>query len=129
MYYTLGQRRGLGIGGKSDGNGQRWFVLKKDLETNTLYVSQGEGKELFSVGLDTKGFNWLPKKPDIKTFDCFAKFRYRQPDQKVKVTICENDVHLDFYQPQRAVTEGQYAVLYDQKGIMLGGGEINKVFF
>ena len=129
MYYTLGQRRGLGIGGKSDGNGERWFVLKKDLETNTLIVSQGEGEQLFSVGLETKGFNWLPKKPDKNQFDCFAKFRYRQPDQKVKVTVCGDCVHLDFYEKQRAVTEGQYAVLYDENGVMLGGGEIDKVIF
>lgn len=129
MYYTLGQRRGLGIGGKSDGNGERWFVLKKDLKENVLVVSQGEGEELFSVGLDTKGFNWLPNKPQNDGFDCFAKFRYRQPDQKVKVTFCDQNVHLDFYEKQRAVTEGQYAVLYDQNGVMLGGGEIDKVYF
>lgn len=129
MYYTLGQRRGLGIGGKSDGNGERWFVLKKDLSSNSLIVSQGEGDELFSAGLETKGFNWLPKKPTEKTFDCFAKFRYRQPDQKVKVTVLEDKIHLDFYERQRAVTEGQYAVLYDENGVMLGGGEIDKVIF
>ena len=129
MYYTLGQRRGLGIGGKSDGNGERWFVLKKDLQTNTLIVSQGEGKELFSCGLETKGFNWLPKKPEENEFDCYAKFRYRQPDQKVHVTVLQNGVNLSFYERQRAVTEGQYAVLYDQNGLMLGGGEIDKVIF
>ena len=95
----------------------------------TLVVSQGEGEELFSVGLDTKGFNWLPNKPQNDGFDCFAKFRYRQPDQKVKVTFCDQNVHLDFYEKQRAVTEGQYAVLYDQNGVMLGGGEIDKVYF
>ena len=129
MYYTLGQRRGLGIGGRSDGNGERWFVLRKDLKNNLLVVSQGEGEELFSAGLETKGFNWLPQKPKEKQFDCFAKFRYRQPDQKVKVTVLEDGVHLDFYERQRAVTEGQYAVLYDENGIMLGGGEIDKVIF
>lgn len=128
MYYTLGQRRGLGIGGKSGGNGERWFVLRKDLKTNTLIVSQGEGEELFSCGLDTKGFNWMVEKPK-DVFECFAKFRYRQPDQRVKVTICDDYVHLDFVERQRAVTEGQYAVLYDSEGVMLGGGEIDKVYY
>lgn len=129
MYYTLGQRRGLGIGGQSDSNGGRWFVVKKDLATNTLIVSQGESDEMFSCGLKTKGFNWLPPKPANSEFECFAKFRYRQPDQKVHVKVFDDFVKIKFFEKQRAVTEGQYAVLYDADGVMLGGGEIDEVYF
>lgn len=127
MYYTLGQRRGLGIGGSKDGNGERWFVLSKDLEKNILYVSQGEGKELFSNAMISGKMNWIPKQPQEQTFDCFAKFRYRQPDQKVKVTQLGEKIRVDFYEPQRAVTPGQYVVLYDENGICLGGAEIDEV--
>lgn len=129
MYYTLGQRRGLGIGGKSGGNGNRWFVLKKNLEKNELVVSQGEDDALFSSALECQNFNWIPQVPQEKVFECFAKFRYRQPDQKVKVEIHEDStVKIIFAEKQRAVTPGQYAVLYDENGICLGGGEIEKVF-
>lgn len=127
MYYTLGQRRGLGIGGVKDGDGKAWFVYKKDLKTNTLYVTQGEEDVLFSSALITKGFNWIPQKPKETKFDCFAKFRYRQPDQKVCVEILENDVKITFYNKQRAITAGQYAVLYDENENCLGGGEIDKI--
>ena len=129
MYYTIGQRRGLNLGGTHDGNGQRWFVLKKDLEHNTLYVSQGECEELFSNGLFATDFNWIPEKPEVKEFDCFAKFRYRQPDQKVKVTVLDgNKIRVDFKEKQRAITEGQFVVLYDENGVCYGGGIIDKKF-
>lgn len=128
MYYTLGQRRGLGIGGKSDGNGARWFVVKKDVQNNILYVSQGEGKELFSNGLVSGKFNFIPQRPKDDEFDCFAKFRYRQPDQKVHVKILDDHIEVTFNQPQRAVTPGQYVVLYDGE-VCLGGGEIEKVIY
>ncbi len=127
MYYTIGQRRGLNIGGKHDGNGERWFVIKKDLEKNILYVSQGECDELFSNGLDANTFNWIPEKPKEKEFDCFAKFRYRQPDQKVHVTVTgEHEIKVDFVEKQRAITEGQFVVLYTDEGTCLGGGIIDK---
>ncbi len=129
MYYTIGQRRGLNIGGKADGNGQRWFVLKKDLKENVLYVSQGECDELFSNSLDATDFNWIPEMPSEKEFDCLAKFRYRQSDQKVKVFITGKDtIHVEFAVPQRAVTEGQFVVLYLPDGTCLGGGIIDKVY-
>lgn len=126
MYYTLGQRRGLNIGGRADGNGERWFVTHKDLKNNILYVSQGEDDELFSKSLIAKNFNWIPVKPEQNEFECFAKFRYRQPDQKVKVKILENgDVFVEFFERQRAITPGQFAVLYDEEGNCLGGGVID----
>ncbi len=127
MYYTIGQRRGLNLGGTHDGNGERWFVLKKDLEKNVLYVSQGECPELFSNGLFATDFNWIPEEPKEKEFECFAKFRYRQPDQAVKVTVLEDKkIKVDFKEKQRAITEGQFVVLYDKNGVCYGGGIIDK---
>lgn len=126
MYYTLGQRRGLNIGGKSGGNGDRWFVVKKDLKNNKLIVSQGEDDLLFSSSCITYKVNWIPDIPNEKEFDCYAKFRYRQPDQKVRVKILEDKVVVTFYQKQRAVTEGQYVVFYNN-GYCLGGGVIEEV--
>ena len=126
MYYTLGQRRGLNIGGTKDGNGDRWFVIDKDIKENKLIVSQGEGEELFSSGLITYKVNWIPEEPKEKSFECFAKFRYRQPDQKVKVTIEKDRVVVDFAEKQRAVTPGQYVVFYTETDC-LGGGVIEEV--
>lgn len=126
MYYTLGQRRGLNIGGTKDGNGDRWFVIDKDIRNNKLIVSQGEGEELFSKGLVTYKVNWIPEEPTEKTFDCYAKFRYRQPDQRVRVTIESDKVRVDFYEKQRAVTPGQYVVFYTETDC-LGGGVIEEV--
>lgn len=129
MYYTLGQRRGLNIGGRADGNGQRWFVITKDLERNILYVSQGEDDALFSDGLFASGMNWIPEKPKETEFTALAKFRYRQPDQKVLVKVLgENKIEVIFEQPQRAITPGQFVVLYQEDGICLGGGTIDEFY-
>lgn len=129
MYYTLGQRRGLNIGGLKGGNGQRWFVLEKDLQNNRLIVSQGEDDLLFSDGLIATDMNWIPERPNQEEFVCFAKFRYRQPDQKVKVKITgETTIQVDFDQKQRAITPGQFVVLYDNQGLCLGGGIIDRSY-
>lgn len=129
MYYTLGQRRGLNIGGLKGGNGQRWFVLEKDLQNNRLIVSQGEDDLLFSDGLIATDMNWIPERPNQEEFVCFAKFRYRQPDQKVKVKITgETTIQVDFDQKQRAITPGQFVVLYDNHGLCLGGGIIDRSY-
>ena len=129
LYYTLGQRKGLNIGGRSGGNGKRWFVLDKDVANNILIVSQGEDDKLYSSGLIATGFNFIPEKPLKTTFDCYAKFRYRQPDQKVNVEILDEYVKVRFYEKQRAITPGQYVVLYDENENCLGGGVIDKVIF
>ena len=128
MYYTLGQRRGLNIGGTRDGNGERWFVVDKDVKNNNLIVSQGEGDELYSSGLIAYNINWIPGKPEKNEFECYAKFRYRQPDQKVKVTIEQDRVVVDFVEKQRAVTPGQYVVFYTDTDCM-GGGVIEEVIY
>ena len=123
MYYTLGQRRGLELGGKRGEEG-RWFVVKKDLEHNILYVSHGDETPLYSRACTAEGFNFIPYPPDGREFICRAKFRYRQGEQGVRVVRTgDNSVKIFFDEPQRAVTEGQYAVLYD-KIQCLGGGVI-----
>lgn len=123
MYYTLGQRRGLNLGGVSgEEEGGRWFVVRKDLEHNILYVSHGDEAPLYSKSCEVSGFNWIPAPPQATQFDCTAKFRYRQPDQRVRVYIKKDGgLHIDFAEPQRAVTEGQYAVLYNGEECMGGG--------
>ena len=125
MYYTLGQRRGLNIGGMKGGNGERWFVLDKNLEKNELIVSQGEDDLLYSKSLVASTFNFIPSVPTEKKFDCYAKFRYRQPDQAVTVEIID-DTHIKVYfkEKQRAITPGQFVVLYTNEGLCLGGGII-----
>ena len=127
MYYTIGQRRGLNIGGKNGYEADRWFVVKKDVKTNTLFVNCGECEEMFSNGCVVTDFNWITDRP-TKDFDCFVKLRYRQPDQKVKVEIIdEHTLKLHFETRQRAVTIGQFAVLYAEDGMCFGGGRINEL--
>lgn len=127
MYYTLGQRRGLDLGGKAGEDG-RWFVVKKDLKSNILYVSHGDESPLYSKSCLVSSLNFIGYTPK-KVFECGAKFRYRQGEQKVCVTMQEgNTALIEFAEPQRAVTEGQYAVLYDDVAC-LGGGVIEKVIF
>ena len=124
MYYTLGQRRGLDLGGIKGEDQGRWFVVKKDLEHNILYVSHGDETPLYSKSCLVDGFNWIPSRPQKSEFSCTAKFRYRQPDQPVQVKINDDgSLKIIFEEKQRAVTEGQYAVLYDGENC-LGGGVI-----
>lgn len=126
MYYTIGQRKGLDLGGKHGEEG-RWFVVRKDLKNNILYVSHGDESPLYSKACRASGLNWIGYIPP-RTFECTAKFRYRQPEQKVKVTLEGGGALVEFEQPQRAVTEGQYAVFYDQTAC-LGGGVIDTVIY
>lgn len=126
MYYTLGQRRGLGIGGRSDGTGESWFVIGKDLGRNLLIVQQGEHEELYSTALDANTINWITGASPADSFACTAKFRYRQPDQSVRVTVDGQGAHVEFDRPQRAVTPGQWVVFYRGE-LCLGGGPIDAV--
>ena len=123
MYYTIGQRRGLDIGGKKGDVGGRWFVIDKDLKNNILYVAHGSEERLYSKGLFMKSANWIPFPPEKKEFSCTAKFRYRQADQPVTVTRTGDTLRFQFDDPQRAVTPGQSAVIYDGP-CCLGGGII-----
>ncbi len=123
MYYTEGQRKGLSIGGVRGGEG-RWFVIKKDVANNIVYVSQGDADELYSRRIVCEGFNFIPEAPPSASFRCTAKYRYRQPDRAVRAEILgDGRVIIEFDEPQRAVSCGQYAVLYDGN-YCLGGGEI-----
>ena len=125
--YTIGQRRGLGIGGKKGSNGDCWFVAKKDIINNVLYVSQGAGDALNSKALISQHMNWLVREPITNEIKAKAKFRYRQEDQEVTLYKTEGEaVRIVFEKPQRAVTVGQYAVLYDGD-ICLGGAVIDEV--
>ncbi|AJY76108.1 tRNA 2-thiouridine(34) synthase MnmA [Paenibacillus beijingensis] len=126
MYYTLGQRQGLGIGGS--GTGQPWFVADKDLERNILYVVQGEDHpRLYSRGLTAAGVNWIAPERPQGPVRCTAKFRYRQPDQGVTVTLDgSGGAEVVFDKPQKAVTPGQAVVFYDGD-VCLGGGTIDRV--
>ncbi|WP_028561806.1 tRNA 2-thiouridine(34) synthase MnmA [Paenibacillus pinihumi] len=127
MYYTLGQRQGLGIGGS--GTGEPWFVADKNLAANQLYVVQGEAHpSLYSEGLTATGLNWISPKLLQGPLQCTAKFRYRQPDQDVTITLREDGSTVDvaFAQHQKAITPGQAVVFYDGD-VCLGGATIDKV--
>ncbi|HLS66863.1 MAG TPA: tRNA 2-thiouridine(34) synthase MnmA [Pseudogracilibacillus sp.] len=123
MYYTIGQRHGLGIGGA----GEPWFVVGKNVKENILYVEQGETNiYLYSDGLLANQVNWINDVPD--SFTCTAKFRYRQKDSPVTVEkIAEDTIRVTFKEKERAVTPGQAVVLYDGD-VCLGGATIDEVF-
>ncbi len=125
MYYTIGQRRGLNIGGQKGDDGSRWFVIEKDLKNNILYVAHGEEDKLYSSGLIMKSCNWIPRRPDADVFECTGKFRYRQPEQKCTLHIHNDYIEVKFAEKQRAITEGQFAVFYDGNKC-IGGGVIEK---
>ncbi len=126
MYYTLGQRQGLGIGGS--GTGEPWFVSGKDLEKNVLYVVQGDQHpSLYSAGLSATDVNWISPDKLQGSFTCTAKFRYRQPDQEVTVTLgADGTAEVVFGKLQKAVTPGQSVVFFDGD-VCLGGGTIDRV--
>ena len=127
MYYTLGQRRGLGIGGCGDG--RSWFVIGKDLERNRLLVAQGEDHPmLYSTRCIAGGVTWVGDAPlrEGETLRCTARFRYRQGDQPVEATLTGNKLLIHSLTPQRAVTPGQSAVLYDGERC-LGGAVVEEI--
>jgi tRNA-specific 2-thiouridylase len=127
MYYTLGQRQGLGIGGS--GTGEPWFVAAKDLKENILYVVQGDKHHsLYSMGLTAADVNWISSSKPQGPLRCTAKFRYRQPDQSVTVTLQGDGTTAEivFDSPQKAITPGQAVVFYDGD-TCLGGGTIDEV--
>ncbi|PIC65469.1 tRNA 2-thiouridine(34) synthase MnmA [Sporosarcina sp. P13] len=124
MYHTIGQRHGLGIGGA----GEPWFAVGKDLKRNVLLVEQGFYHDaLFSTSLHATKMNICTTKELPESFECTAKFRYRQPDTKVTVQLIGDKAIVTFDEPVRAVTPGQAVVLYDDEEC-LGGGTIDEVF-
>jgi len=125
MYYTLGQRQGLGIGGRQDANEDPWYVAAKDLESNSLIVVQGDHPLRYSqqlVASDAAWVNDAPQDSDV----CTAKIRYRQDDQSCTVTSLTSDrLRVDFATKQSAITPGQYVVIYSGERC-LGGAVIDR---
>ena len=105
-----------------------WFVVGKDLSQNILYVGQGFYHDnLMSTSLDASQVHFTKEMPEEFTIECTAKFRYRQPDSKVTVTVKGDKAVVNFDQPQRAVTPGQAVVFYDGDEC-LGGGLIDRAY-
>ena len=127
MYYTLGQRQGLGIGGRQDAGEQPWYVADKDLARNALIVVQGhDHPALLKTSATASQFAWVAGAPPAAAFACTAKVRYRQVDQACQVQVStEGDCHVRFDAPQRAVTPGQYVVFYSGEQC-LGGGVVDR---
>ena len=123
MYFTLGQRKGLGIGGTRHGTGEPWFVVHKDMDSRTLFVAQGDDHLLYSDQLVASELTWVDGAPPSENFHCAAKTRYRQCDQQCEVVVDNERVRVRFKDPQRSVTPGQSVVFYDGE-ICLGGGII-----
>lgn len=124
MYYTLGQRKGLGLGGTADGEEAPWYVLDKDLEQNRLLVAQGEHPLLYASGLEAGPLHWIAGQAPT-SIKCQARCRHRQPLQDCEFVRQGDNVEVSFNKPQRALTPGQSIVFY-QDGRCLGGAVIQK---
>lgn len=128
-YYTIGQRKGLGIGGSRLLGNDRWFVVKKDVKNNILYVSTGEDSQhLLADSITVSTLNWVNLPPVVgQTYQ--GRFRHRQALETVVVTALDDtSMTLHFNKPSKALTPGQAAVLYSDK-VCLGGGLTLDVFF
>ena len=126
MYHTLGQRKGLGIGGLRDGGDEPWYVVGKDLDHNRLIVAQGhDHPSLLSDGLTASQLHWTDRKGPQQALRCTVKTRYRQTDIPCLLTPqTDGTVIVKFDTPQKAVTPGQSAVFYLDE-VCLGGGIID----
>ncbi|MBK8454489.1 MAG: tRNA 2-thiouridine(34) synthase MnmA [Thiofilum sp.] len=125
MYYTLGQRQGLGIGGVKHATENPWFVVDKDLNTNRLVVAQGHQNDwLLRSTLEAEQIHWISERSPALPLACTAKIRYRQLDSECYVQASDSDcLQVRFEEPQRAVTPGQSIVWY-QDEVCLGGAII-----
>lgn len=130
MFYTIGQRQGLGIGGLQNASEEPWFVVDKDLDNNVLLVAQGHNHPaLFHTHCQIQDLHWInPEATDI-TRSMSAKIRYRQQDQRCTIEQIQQDntAIIAFNTAQRAITPGQSLVFY-QGEVCLGGGIIQKAF-
>jgi len=128
MYHTLGQRKGIGIGGLVNASEEPWYAIKKDLKRNVLIVGQGhDHPQLLSDGLTASQLHWVAPQLTADNFSCTAKSRYRQADFKCKVTrIDDNNWEVIFDEKQRAITPGQSIVFYDEE-TCLGGAIIDSI--
>jgi len=125
MFHTIGQRQGLGIGGRREGSGAPWYVAGKDLERNALIVVQGrDHPALFHRRLRAAAPHWIAGEPPATPLSCRAKIRYRQADQDcVLETLDAATLDVSFTEPQRAIAPGQSVVFYRDE-VCLGGGII-----
>ncbi len=129
MYYTPGQRQGLGIGGRHDSGDEPWYVVDKQIEDNVLIVDQGHTDLLLSDSLVTSVATWIGKAPAalVDGCRCNAKIRYRQDDQACTVKSGSGDtLVVRFDEPQRAAATGQFVVFYDRDQC-LGGAAIDQI--
>ena len=126
MYYTIGQRKGLGIGGGFGNKEEPWFVSDKDLENNILIVAQGhDHPALFHKKLFADQLHWISGIPPKNISNLSAKIRYRQKDQNCKLSLSNNEeCTVEFQTPQFAITPGQSIVFYDKEEC-LGGAIID----
>jgi len=128
LYYTLGQRHGLGIGGVKDEAANPWFVCGKDVKKNIIYVSNGdEDEHLLSNYCEVTNVNWVGPKPNLP-LQVGVKFRYRQADNPCLLSFEGEKVILHYGSPIKAVTPGQFAVFYSGDRL-LGGGIIDITMF
>ena len=127
MYHTLGQRKGLGIGGTKDGSEEPWYVVAKDVGTNQLIVAQGhDHPSLLSHGLTASQLHWTDRIGPLQPLRCSVKTRYRQTDIPCLLTpLANGSVAVRFDSPQKAVTPGQSAVFY-LDDVCLGGAIIDE---
>lgn len=129
LYYTLGQRHGLGIGGVKGEKDNAWFICKKDAKKNILYVANGdEDVHLLSDRCTLTSLNYLGEEGE-KEISVHVKFRYRQQDNSAILHRGGEIAYLTYNPPVKAVTPGQWAVFYDPKDqTLLGGAIIDKVY-
>jgi tRNA-specific 2-thiouridylase len=126
FYFTLGQRNGLGIGGRPGSDGDPWYVIDKDISTNVLYVAQGNANHwLHSRRLAASGLTWIAGTAPAADFRCTAMTRYRQDQQGCRVRVDRDTCVVTFDEPQRAVTPGQSVVFYADE-VCLGGAVIDR---
>ena len=127
MYHTLGQRKGLGIGGVKGASEDAWYVVEKDLVNNELIVAQGhDHSALLSTGLIAQQLHWVDRQPIREPLRCTVKTRYRQTDVPCIIKpIDDESIKVIFDEPQIAVTPGQSAVFYLNE-VCLGGGIIEQ---
>ena len=128
IYFTIGQRRGLGIGARFSAEDKPWYVVKKDIQRNIVFVVQGENHPaLFSKTIIVEHINWINNKPTAFPKDYYAKVRYRDEDKLCTISYLDNNTYcVEFASEQKAITPGQSIVLYNKENVCIGGGIIAK---
>ena len=129
-YYTIGQRKGLNIGGIKGSDGRSWFVVRKDVKNNVLYVAIGDDNDyLLCDKVYVTDTNFLLEVPYNKIIECTAKFRYRQKDIPVKIIRNENNTITVLSDNKlKAVTNGQIACFYDSNDALFAAGIIDSIY-